>query len=324
MVKRLELTDEQKDRVPRGASGSKRFTDLPESDVLCDSCGYCLRGQPATGTCPECGVAVGRSAMQVADRLAGTVALTGSTDNRRRSDLRWGPWLILAAIGLTVVAMSLPYSGMGEMVKICIWMASWILAFVGVYASTRPAKGIRQPIGMRWLRSVLCFLALMCVILPIASIIIMLQSHFPYNTLKANVVSPLEMYAAIAAVLGTFLYYFYGFWIARLNDQRSVMVSTVVCMIVITVLAGVMLASNWLALNDPLMGWFSFTPYIHVSWRPLSLSGGPIGITVAPYFVSLATGAQWILPLTLLQLALMPGRVRTEDLTGKSAASSRA
>jgi hypothetical protein len=68
----------------RAGRASKRFSDLPDADPACEGCGYCLRGQPLDGRCPECGTAVAVSVAKVADRYAGMVAVGGQNDERRR------------------------------------------------------------------------------------------------------------------------------------------------------------------------------------------------------------------------------------------------
>ena len=150
----------------RAGRVSKRFSDLPDADPTCEGCGYCLRGQTLDGRCQECGTSVAASVAKVADRYVVIAAVSGIGDDRRKSDLHAGPWLLLAAWGCTLTLLLLRDSLRFEATKLCLWLYAHGFGIAGIFVATRPARAIGEPWDLRVSRTLLRFLTVVAVAFP--------------------------------------------------------------------------------------------------------------------------------------------------------------
>lgn len=291
---------------------SKRFLDLPDSDVACAGCHYCLRGQPRDGRCPECGLAIGDSAARVADRLTSTIASTGVTDERRRSDLRSGPWLILAATVFVLLAAWMPNNRPGSTIRATTLFAAWCLAAVGVAVSTRPVIGASEHRLLAFLRFIARIAALLSIVGLLYAISRAISMQRPVDALWLHAGTLLTV---VAPVVATIAYYMYAGLIAAMARNRGTAVSCV--LVVVSVLAGyglMMSAVSAGALGDRMATVqeteLASLPLVGMS--SLSLAGE--GVLFRPQRVGpeiwqvILIGTPWWCALTLVQLALMSGR----------------
>lgn len=102
---------------------------VADGDLLCIQCGYNLRGLPAAGACPECGVPIERS--RTGDRLADANAdwLRGLVRGLRL--IMWGLTCLVATPILLVLGylVLLNLDNMPHYVERTLYAAGWVLVF---------------------------------------------------------------------------------------------------------------------------------------------------------------------------------------------------
>jgi hypothetical protein len=322
---------------------SKRFADLPDADPACEGCGYCLRGQTLDGRCPECGTATAVSAAKVADRYAGMVAVGGQNDERRQSDLRWGPWLILAAIVIDGVATYLPGDSVFVIARSAMRVAACILAASGVYASTRSVVGVTEPLRLSIVRRLLRLGALTCVV---GTVLAVVGSGMHYRSAGDLLRLPV-LFVPWIALMGSTLYFVYAFGVARALRATAAAASSAIMVLLLLGIAGVRVYDSkdlaWnggfsliRSLNDPIaeipiLG-SGFVPLRERESRPpmrarlmAAMAAPAVGFAILEELVKEAlrsNAAGWLSLLTLLQLALMSGHRAPAGSAENSEASS--
>ncbi|HEV7298210.1 MAG TPA: hypothetical protein VGN72_02515 [Tepidisphaeraceae bacterium] len=321
-------------------SGSKRFADLPDSDAACIGCGYCLRGQTLDGRCPECGTVVAMSAAKAADEYAGMLAVGGQNDERRRSDLRWGPWLIIVAIVIEGIARMLPEGPATLVLRSALRVAACILAASGVYASTRSAVGLNQPRYANAVRRLLRVIVLAGVVGTLLKVAGIGPSYGQF----AYIIPLLTPYVLL---VGSLLFYVYAISVARACRQTAAVTS---CAIVLVLLLGSMVfRAHDISQILGAWGWINFaSPYDPMAHFPIVGSGfAPAGdlqrwsqvpanpkpaasvasmvlerLSAAVVTLVRSDAAGWFSLIALLQLAFMSGRPNLAGSAGNSEASS--
>lgn len=195
---------------------SKRFADLPESNVCCNACGYCLRGKTFADICTECGLPIASSAARIADGLLAISGATGQTDARRRSDLNWGPWLILA--GGAIFAGSLMFDDIriGPF-KYPMQAIATMLAAAGVLVSTRAAKESNEPVALRILRLFLRTAAAVSVLLSVLNFVVYPDA----SEWMRNADITIRVLLFYTNTVGTGLFMIYGGSVAWMMKRRD-------------------------------------------------------------------------------------------------------
>jgi hypothetical protein len=308
-----------------GESRTRRYVDLPDSDVSCDSCRYNLRGQPLDGRCPECGISVAESAARVADRLRVAVELVGGGDERRMSDLRWGPWLVLAG-GVVVMTLSLlPSNSFWGTVRMAAYLAAGILAVVGVVVSTRLPRDVRPAMWAVALSVAVRALAWVFVLA-------MVGCFLPFGQIVGADLFARDI-VVWASVIGTTFYFLYTTRVAWSASERGAAVSSM-AVVALSLLA--VSATTW----GFGVGEFRFRPTALMSSRSSSTPILGLGLVIAaplsswfvrtaahPFLMELFSKAILLLPwaamLALVQLGLMSGRRPGEGSDENTASSSR-
>lgn len=222
--------------------------------------------------------------------------------------------MILGAGAIVVTINIVPPNSYWGTVRMAMLLAAWILAAAGVLVSTRPASGLREGLLLSLLRAV----ARACAVIAVLALLCnSLRGHpsliFAWDILRICGVS----LSVCAAIAGTIAYFTYAFRVAWFADNRAAAWSSITTIVLLIGGIGLLLTEvsasqmKLPALLDskllplPIIGF----GWVGEFWPAHRFTFGMVPTLQLEFAIRLLTGVQWCAAITLVQLALMPGRV---------------